>query len=73
MTAPKVRVRHVSRERDEEVLQMLAWRRAGRSVTWIEQRLGIAHGIATTATRKVMLADLEESGEPPGIVRAGYW
>lgn len=73
MEGCQMKIRSVPRWRDEQVLWMLRQRQAGKSLTWIERRLGIAQGLAAQATVAVMRADLAESGEPEGLVRRAYW
>ena len=68
-----VRIRHVSRERDEELLQWLAWRVKGHSASRIAGHSGRNTGVIVTATNNVRSAGLMESGEDAGKVARAYW
>lgn len=69
----KRRVRHVPRERDEEVLSMLAMRHRGVTTGAIAFLFRCRPDAVVAATRAVLAADIKESGEPEGRVREGYW
>lgn len=61
-----------SRDRDEQIINFCRWRACG----WSFKEIGDAHGVTKNATisavRKVIAADVAESGEPEARVRAAY-
>lgn len=68
----KLRIRDVPRERDEHLLEMLHMRVSGMTAGQIARRLGTSQQNVSEATGNVLAADLAESGEPEGRVRAAY-
>lgn len=69
----KVYVKDVPRERDEVVLIWIKLRKTGWSPQKIASRTGEQASVIDMATRRVMNADIEESGENPQRVRNAYW
>lgn len=67
-----MRVRTVSRERDEKLLAWLNARKQGVSVGKISASSGSAKGTITAACCRIMAADIAESGEPEDEVRRAY-
>lgn len=67
-----IRVRAVSRERDDEVLRWLAWRRS--KMTWqaVADRAGKSLNSVIVACKAVIEDDVAYSGEPEAVVRGGY-
>ena len=61
-----------SRAKDDQIISMCAW----RAMSWSFSEIGRAHGVsknsAISSVRKVIAADLEESGEPESAVKAAY-
>ena len=73
MTGAKHRIKHVPRDRDEQLLDWLHWRSAGVPASGIARKVGKNSGIVIGATNTVRDADLAESGEDRGDVLTGYW
>lgn len=63
-------VRHVRRERDDEVLEWIALRRRGVTTTRIARDYYTSTATVTQATNAVRDADAAESGEG---TRGAYW
>ena len=61
-----------SRAKDEQIVSMCAWRALGWSYSEIGHAHGVSKNAALSAGRKVIAADVEESGEPAGRVLAAY-
>lgn len=61
-----------SRQKDEQIVSMCAWRGMGWSYSEIGRAHGVSKNAAISAVRKVIAADLAESGEPQGRVMASY-
>jgi hypothetical protein len=62
----------MTRARDEQIIEMCALHAEGYSYKQIGEIMGLSKNAAISAVRKVMLADMAESGEPPSRVRAAY-
>lgn len=62
-----------TREDDERLLEWLRLRSLGHSPRQIADALGTTRNAVLGATRRVLVRDIEQSGEPEGVVRAGYW
>jgi hypothetical protein len=61
------------RDDDEFLLWLVRQRAAGATPTDLATRLGRTTQYVTTATNRVMEADIEESGEPEAELRTHYW
>lgn len=62
-----------TRAHDEELLDMVRLRAAGMTPAQIATAHYRTPRYVTTATNRVLFADLEESGEPPATVARAYW
>lgn len=64
-----------SRQSDEVTLEMIARRRAGRSLSQIGRALGVAPGAVALRTNAVLAADLEHPDplHSPAAIRGAYW
>lgn len=62
-----------TRERDEQILRMIAAKRSGMSWREMEDAFGIHWATIQSTCRKVKDADILESGEPPAKVARAYW
>lgn len=69
----KLRIRHVPRERDEQLLGWLARRTFGESANAIARSVGQNAGQLIAATNAIRTADITESGEDRSVVERGYW
>lgn len=58
---------------DERLLEWLARRTAGETCRAIGEDFGISAVDVNKATRRVLDADIAESGEPVARVRKAYW
>lgn len=61
-----------SRQKDEQIVSMCAWRAMGWSFSEIGHAHCVSKNAALSAVRKVIVADVEESGEPEGAVKSAY-
>lgn len=52
---------------------MVRMRTKGISPAKIGRAIGMAPQFVSTATLRVLNADIEKSGEPEEVVRDGYW
>lgn len=73
-----IMVRHVPRERDELVLQWLAWRAAGHGAKSIATRFGVSdYSVVRKATSGVMNDDMsfgpEAWGDTIDEIERAYW
>jgi hypothetical protein len=62
-----------TRESDERILHLVRRRAAGANTVTLAEELGTVKQFAATVTRRVMEADIAESGEPQADVAAHYW
>ena len=62
----------IPRERDDEILAILAQLARGQSTVAVGAMFGVARAEVSVIRQRVMKADLAASGEPEAIVRAGY-
>lgn len=64
-----------SRDADERLLLMLRRRSRGWTPTQIARLSGgqLSPANVETIMKRILAADLKESGEPEAIVRAAYW
>ncbi|WP_376872299.1 hypothetical protein [Albirhodobacter sp. R86504] len=62
-----------ARKSDELTLLMLRARASGKSATDIGRIIGKSSQFVSTATVRVMRADMAESGETRRSVALGYW
>lgn len=60
------------RQSDERMLSILRRASGGETLTAIAAALGMTCESVRIMARRVVLADLSESGEPESVVRAGY-
>jgi len=60
------------RQNDERLLLILDRARRGETLGRISASLGLSNEGVRTQTRRVLRADLAESGEPEGAVRLAY-
>lgn len=60
------------RQSDERMLSILRRASGGETLTAIAASLGMTSESVRIMARRVVLADLSESGEPESAVRAGY-
>jgi transposase len=58
---------------DARQLRLVKWRAAGHSLSAIAARFGMKRARVAQLTDQTRAADLAESGEPDGVVRAAYW
>lgn len=68
-------VRDTPRASDVLTLEMIARRRAGRSLSQIGRALGVAPGAVALRTNAVLAADLEHPDplHSPAAIRGAYW
>lgn len=62
-----------TRADDERVLAWLRMRGLGFTPREIADVSGTTRNAVLGATRRVLMEDLQQSGEPESAVRAGYW
>lgn len=62
-----------NREGDDRLLELVELRAGGLEVHQIASMTGLRQQYISTATNRVMRADLEESGEAAADVRKHYW
>ena len=62
-----------SRNSDERILRAISLRREGVPCAVIAERLGMGRAGVLRDSKKVMDADIAESGEPEDVVRRAYW
>jgi len=60
------------RQNDERLLAVLDRAYRGETLGRIADDMGLAKESVRTQTRRVLRADLAESGEPSGVVRLAY-
>ena len=58
---------------DDDILEWLEHRRAGRTCLAIARERGLDKRAVLVTTNRVRAADLAESGEAPAKVLEGYW
>lgn len=63
--------RHVSREIDDQTLDLLARRSAGQKLSSIARETGVASGNISMRTRRVMDADRDH--DPQDFQAGKYW
>lgn len=69
-----MRIIHYTREADEALLQMMRWRIDGYTANRIAGHFGLpSANTVRVMTNRILDADVAESGEPEGAVRAAYW
>lgn len=61
-----------ARQSDEQLLTILDRAYRGETLGRIADDMGLAKESVRTQTRRVLRADLAESGEPSGVVRLAY-
>lgn len=61
-----------ARQSDERLLTILDRAYRGETLSRIADDMGLAKESVRTQTRRVLRADLAESGEPSGVVRLAY-
>lgn len=61
------------RHADERLLAFVQFRTDGYDSRQIAGANNVTHGYVRAATNRIRKADLAESGEPEGVVLAGYW
>ncbi len=66
-------IRFVPRKRDNELLGWLRDRSSGVLPGQIAKAHGCVSETVTITLKKIMQADIAESGEDPEIVRSAYW
>nr|WP_010400598.1 sigma factor-like helix-turn-helix DNA-binding protein [Paracoccus sp. TRP] len=62
----------ITRQTDERDLLILSRACAGETLAAIADSLGITKEYVRTIARRVLVADLAESGEPESVVRPAY-
>ena len=67
------RPKALTREEDDQILDFLRLRVQGVPVRDIARRFGVSGSFVDKSTRKVLAADLNESGEPDEVVKLAYW
>jgi len=66
-------VTDTSRAKDDQVLHWLALRTRGKNAYQVAVQENVSKSYVHIQTHNVLLADLDQSGEPPEIVKAHYW
>lgn len=61
-----------ARQSDERLLTILDRAYRGETLSRIADDMGLAKESVRTQTRRVLRADLAESGEPSGVARLAY-
>lgn len=67
------RVRDIPRDRDDVMLRMIEAKCLGQTWDQVGEIDGITGNAAQCAVNPIRRDDIEWSGEPAGVVRAGYW
>ena len=62
-----------ARSSDERILYLVRRRAAGANTVALAEEIGTVKQFAAAVTRRVMEADIAESGEPQADVAAHYW